>query len=185
MPVKIQYSSGDSSLGEFFFAVSESGLVMLEPGVSINNGLARLQIKYPEGCFTRSDAELREVAQALADVMDMPGATFSYPLAPSGSEFEMKVWALLREIPAGRRISYGELAKQMGQPREAQKIAQACAANTIAVLIPCHRVVKKDGSLSGFRWGYWRKKLLLERECSTSAMSADLNEPLRPLGEAQ
>ncbi|MDI6936341.1 methylated-DNA--[protein]-cysteine S-methyltransferase, partial [Serratia sp. Se-PFBMAAmG] len=164
MSAQIQYSSGDSTLGEFFFAVSESGLVMFEPGVSMINGLARLQTKYPHSTYSRDDLQLRTLAQQLARVLDEPGTPLLYPLAPSGNDFELRVWTLLQKIPAGTRISYGELAKLLGEPREAQKVAQACAANTIAVLIPCHRVVKKDGSLSGFRWGYWRKKALLERE---------------------
>lgn len=160
----INYSTGTSTLGEFFFATTDEGLVMFEPGVTLSHGVARLQMKFPDAILSRDDQGLNELAMQLAALTEAPGQENTIPLFLAGDPFEMRVWSLLQTIPAGERVSYGELAKKLGEPREAQKVARACAANTLAILVPCHRVVKKDGSLSGYRWGYWRKKALLERE---------------------
>lgn len=160
----IIYSTGTSSLGDFFFAVSEKGLVMFEPGVSLSTGEARLKDRFPDADFTRDEKRLAYLSGQLGDVIDAPATVTDITVVFSGSSFERRVWSLLQTIPAGERVSYGELAEKLGEPGEAQKVAKACAANTIAILIPCHRVVKKDGTLSGYRWGYWRKKELLERE---------------------
>lgn len=91
------------------------------------------------------------------------------PLAPHGTPFQRRVWAALRMIPAGTRLSYRELAQRIGQPRAARAVAAACAANPIAVLIPCHRVVRTDGTLGGYRWGWARKHALLHRESRTAS----------------
>ncbi|WP_350305921.1 methylated-DNA--[protein]-cysteine S-methyltransferase [Photorhabdus viridis] len=160
----IFYSTGTSSLGDFFFAVSENGLVMFEPGVSLSTGEVRLKDRYPGADLIRDDDRLQYLSGQLGNVIDTPSTAADIPVVLSGSPFEHRVWTLLQTIPAGKRVSYGELAEKIGEPGEAQKVAKACAANTIAILIPCHRVVKKDGTLSGYRWGYWRKKALLERE---------------------
>jgi AraC family transcriptional regulator of adaptative response/methylated-DNA-[protein]-cysteine methyltransferase len=87
------------------------------------------------------------------------------PVDPRGSDFERQVWCALQEIPAGGTTSYGELASRLGVPGLAKDVGEACASNSIAVVIPCHRVLRKDGSLAGYRWGTWRKRTLLEREC--------------------
>ncbi len=91
-------------------------------------------------------------------------AQFDLPLDMRGTEFELRVWNALRDIPAGQTVNYGEIAARIGAPREAREVAEACAANTLAVIVPCHRVVKKDGSISGYRWGFKRKRALIERE---------------------
>ena len=90
-------------------------------------------------------------------------------LLTGGTEFQRAVWSALCEIPAGRTASYGEIATRLGTPREAREVAEACAANAIAILIPCHRIVKKDGSLSGYRWGFRRKRTLIAREREAAA----------------
>ena len=90
-----------------------------------------------------------------------------------GSDFECRVWKALREIPAGTTATYGEIAGRVGAPRQAREVGEACAANKLAVVVPCHRIVKKDGSISGYRWGVRRKRALLERE-----HSAGLLQPL-------
>jgi AraC family transcriptional regulator of adaptative response/methylated-DNA-[protein]-cysteine methyltransferase len=87
-----------------------------------------------------------------------------FPLDPRGTEFEHKVWNALRDIPPGKTATYGDIAKSIGMPQGAREVGEACASNAIAVAIPCHRVVKSDGSLSGYRWGVARKRKLLNKE---------------------
>src|SRR6266849_2772139 len=100
----------------------------------------------------------------LAGLIDHPETGAEFALDLQGSPFELKVWQALREIPAGTTATYGEIAARIGSPREARDVGEACAANKLAVVVPCHRIVKKDGSISGYRWGVKRKRALLERE---------------------
>ena len=100
----------------------------------------------------------------LADLIEHPESDGDFALDLQGSTFELKVWNALRDIPAGTTTTYGEIAARVGSPREAREVGEACAANKLAVVVPCHRIVKKDGSISGYRWGVRRKRELLERE---------------------
>ena len=102
----------------------------------------------------------------VADYLAAPAAGFDLPLDPQGSDFERRVWRTLREIPAGTTQTYGEVARRLGAPRAAKEVGEACAANPLAVAIPCHRVVRKDGTLAGYRWGVARKRALLAREAA-------------------
>ena len=101
---------------------------------------------------------------AVVELLAAPGLGLDLPLDPRGSAFEQQVWQALRDIPAGSTASYSEIAARVGVPKEAYRIGEACAANMIAVAIPCHRVVRKDGKLAGYRWGFMRKRALLRRE---------------------
>jgi AraC family transcriptional regulator of adaptative response/methylated-DNA-[protein]-cysteine methyltransferase len=159
----IRYAWGTSSLGDFMAASSVRGLVALE--------FAGRDRSVPSALKSRFDAELLEDSAGLKEVVDEAASLIEHPAAPTGltvdlrgSEFERQVWSALREVPAGSTISYGELASRLGEPHQAQKVGEACAANTIAVVIPCHRVLRKNGSISGYRWGTWRKRALLGRE---------------------
>jgi AraC family transcriptional regulator, regulatory protein of adaptative response / methylated-DNA-[protein]-cysteine methyltransferase len=99
--------------------------------------------------------------------VDAPALGLDLPLDIRGTAFQQRVWQALREIPVGETVSYAELARRVGEPKSVRAVAQACAANNIAVAIPCHRVVKNDGALSGYRWGVERKRALLEKEAQT------------------
>lgn len=103
-------------------------------------------------------------AAQVAAFIDAPGSDLDLPLQVQGTEMEQRVWQALREIPLGATVSYGEVAKRIGIGVTAQEVAQACAANVLAVAIPCHRVIRSDGRLGGYRWGYGRKRALLQRE---------------------
>ena len=106
-------------------------------------------------------------------LVEAPHIGLDLPLDIRGTAFQQRVWQALREIPAGTRVSYTELARRVGQPNAVRAVASACAANTLAVAIPCHRVVRTDGSLSGYRWGVARKQALLEREQRAEAPVQD------------
>jgi AraC family transcriptional regulator of adaptative response/methylated-DNA-[protein]-cysteine methyltransferase len=100
-------------------------------------------------------------------LVEAPRLGFDLPLDMRGTAFQQRVWQVLREIPAGSTASYADIAKRIGAPKSFRAVAQACAANAIAVAIPCHRVVRNDNALSGYRWGVARKRALLERETAT------------------
>ncbi len=163
MPEIIRYAWGKSSLGNFIAAVSEKGLVAFEFADSREGGRRALNDRMPGAMLQEDDAGLADVIRELEGVIDQPAAKPDLALDPRGSDYQQRVWSLLQEIPAGQTTSYGVLAARLGT-RDARDVTEAIASNGIAILIPCHRVVKKDGSLSGYRWGARRKRALLERE---------------------
>jgi AraC family transcriptional regulator of adaptative response/methylated-DNA-[protein]-cysteine methyltransferase len=123
-----------------------------------------LQRRFPASELIRDDKGLsHEIAEVVAFV-EAPGADIKLPLDPRGTDFQQRVWRALREIEAGTTASYAQIARRIGAPASARAVAGACAANPLAVAIPCHRVVRSDGGLSGYRWGPQRKRVLLERE---------------------
>jgi AraC family transcriptional regulator of adaptative response/methylated-DNA-[protein]-cysteine methyltransferase len=156
MPEHIHYAWGHSSLGGYFAAVSACGLVDFEfgePEVSMPGApiIASLRLRCPAAIVEEDSAGLSDTLARLAVVVNRPGDDPGFALDPRGSQRERQVWGLPRQIPAGQTTSYGDIAARLGTPREAREVAEACAANAIAILIPCHHVVKKDGALSGYR----------------------------------
>lgn len=169
MTETIRYALGESSLGTFVAAISTRGLVAFEfvdPGPAAALALGE---RFAGAALIEDETGLRSVLDTLAAVIDNPATDPGLPLDPRGTDYQIRVWEALRTVPAGRTTSYGEIAARLGAPREAREVGEACAANTIAILIPCHRVVKKDGSLSGYRWGFRRKRQLIAREQATTA----------------
>jgi AraC family transcriptional regulator of adaptative response/methylated-DNA-[protein]-cysteine methyltransferase len=159
----IRYGFGRSSLGDFVLAVSDCGMVAFE---FTNHGAATLDAlgqRLSGADLRQDDLGLAETAAQLSRLVDHPRDDPGIPLDPRGSDYQKQVWSMLREIPIGRTTSYGALAGRIGT-KDARPVTEAIASNTIAILIPCHRVVKKDGSLSGYRWGVGRKRALLDRE---------------------
>jgi AraC family transcriptional regulator of adaptative response/methylated-DNA-[protein]-cysteine methyltransferase len=108
--------------------------------------------------------DFEQLVAKVVGFVEAPGQGLDLPLDVRGTAFQQRVWALLREIPAGSTASYTDIATRLGQPAAVRAVAQACAANKLAVAIPCHRVVRQDGALSGYRWGVERKRALLVRE---------------------
>jgi AraC family transcriptional regulator, regulatory protein of adaptative response / methylated-DNA-[protein]-cysteine methyltransferase len=164
MTETIRYAWGDSSLGSFMAAQSCRGLVALEftePGQAATDAL---QARFPEAAVVEDPSVMAGTIARLGELIEHPERASDLPLDPQGSGFERRVWEALRLIPAGETVSYGEIAARLDSPRETREVAEACAANSLAVLIPCHRVVRKDGSIAGYRWGFRRKRALLERE---------------------
>jgi AraC family transcriptional regulator of adaptative response/methylated-DNA-[protein]-cysteine methyltransferase len=157
----IRYAAGQSSLGTFVAALSERGLALMEFG---EMGEAALRDRFPDAELVDDPVSLQATLGKLAELIEHPENDADLALDLQGSSFELKVWQALRDIPAGATATYGEIAARLGAPREAREVGEACAANRLAVVVPCHRVVKKDGSISGYRWGFLRKRTLLERE---------------------
>jgi AraC family transcriptional regulator, regulatory protein of adaptative response / methylated-DNA-[protein]-cysteine methyltransferase len=164
----IRYAFGQSSLGNFLVASSERGLVAFEFTDHGTTTLDTLRDRFPTASLEEDNAGLADAVGKLAALVDRPDADPGIELDPRGSDSQNQVWSLLREIAAGETTSYGALAARLGT-RDAREVTEAIASNSIAILIPCHRVIKKDGSLSGYRWGVKRKRVLLERERQASA----------------
>ena len=131
------------------------------------DGLAReLQDRFPRATLVGGDAEFEATVAAVVGFVESPRLGLDLPLDVRGTAFQQRVWQALREIPAGSTASYTEIAHRIGAPRAVRAVAHACATNHLAVAIPCHRVVRIDGGLSGYRWGVERKRALLRREAS-------------------
>jgi AraC family transcriptional regulator of adaptative response/methylated-DNA-[protein]-cysteine methyltransferase len=160
----IRYAFGRSSLGDFLTAISDRGLVAFEFGSRHDALVDALHRRFPAATIEQDDAGLSDTVEKLATAVDHPERDPGLAVDMRGSDYEKRVWHILREIPAGQTTTYGAIAAMMGTPRDARDVTEAIAANTIAILIPCHRVVKTDGSLSGYRWGFQRKRALLARE---------------------
>lgn len=160
----IRYAWGTSSLGDFIAAASIRGLVALEFASQSGSVTSVLGRRFADAELLEDSTSLKDLVDEAARLIEHPAASTSLTVDMRGSDFERHVWSELQEVPAGSTISYGELASRLVEPHHAQEVGEACAANTIAVVIPCHRVLKKNGGISGYRWGTWRKRALLGRE---------------------
>lgn len=127
--------------------------------------LARdLQDRFPRCNLIGGDSEFEHMVAKVVGFVEAPAFGLDLPLDIRGTAFQQRVWQVLRAIPPGHTASYTEIAQRIGTPKAARAVAQACAANALAVAIPCHRVVRNDGTLSGYRWGVARKRALLDKE---------------------
>jgi len=177
MAKTIRYAAGQSSLGNFVAAISDRGLAMVEFGDMNETMRAGLHARFGDVAIVEDVSALRETVSRVAALIDHPEKATDLALDLQGSDFELRVWNALQEIPVGTTASYGEIAAKLGAPREAREVAEACAANILAVVVPCHRVVKKDGSISGYRWGYRRKRALLESEHRANPLPRSAGDP--------
>jgi|SRR6185503_1862866 AraC family transcriptional regulator of adaptative response/methylated-DNA-[protein]-cysteine methyltransferase len=157
----ILFSSGRCALGLVLVAQNERGVCAILLGDDPQRLERELEACFPEATLRRADSEL---LSRVVSLIERPTSAPNLRLDPRGSEFEQRVWRALQEIPAGSTVGYGELAARIGAPGAAKEVGEACAANRLAVAIPCHRVIRKDGGLAGYRWGVQRKRALLERE---------------------
>ncbi|SOD52772.1 bifunctional transcriptional activator/DNA repair enzyme AdaA [Pseudoxanthomonas wuyuanensis] len=164
--VEIRWSMVDTALGKALVAATERGICAIELGGDAEALQARLRQEFPQAAIERVDAGRDEfLAPRLRAVADrLAGLSADLPLDLMGTSFQKRVWEALMKIPAGQTLSYATLAQQLGQPRAARAVASACARNRLAVVVPCHRIVRGDGSLGGYRWGLPMKQSLLERE---------------------
>lgn len=163
----ITWVCGDGPLGRCLVAESERGICAVLPGDSDGSLYDQLASLFPNARLHPGDEVFRlRVAQVFSHLNDHR-QPFSLPLDLRGTAFQLQVWQALRQIPAGETRSYGQVAQSIGRPRAVRAVASACAANKLALVIPCHRVVREGGALSGYRWGTARKALLLAREASS------------------
>lgn len=160
----IYFAIGECSLGSILVASSDRGICAIFLGDDPEALLKDLQDKFPESNFIGGDTKFEKQVAQVVGLVESPGAGLNLPLDIRGTVFQQRVWQALKNIPVGSTASYSDIAKQIGSPKSFRAVAQACAANTLAVAIPCHRVVRNDGSLSGYRWGIERKRVLLEKE---------------------
>jgi AraC family transcriptional regulator of adaptative response/methylated-DNA-[protein]-cysteine methyltransferase len=123
-----------------------------------------LQDSFPRADLIGGDADFEQLVAQVVGFIEAPGIGLDLPLDVRGTSFQQRVWQALREIPVGQTVSYTDIARRIGSPRAVRAVAQACAANRLAVAIPCHRVVRNDGALADYRWGVERKRSLLEKE---------------------
>ncbi len=172
--LEIRYAVGVSSLGSVLVAATDLGVCAIQLGDTPTELVRALQIRFPRAQLTATDAGLESTVAAVVGLVEDPGGDLSLPLDVRGTSFQRKVWKALREIPPGTTATYAQVAYRIGSPSAVRAVAGACAANRLAVLIPCHRVVRTDGALSGYAWGAERKRALLERE---GALSGHREEP--------
>ena len=161
---EIRFAIGACSLGAILVARSDRGVAAIMLGDD-PDALARdLQDRFPHARLIGGDAGFERLVAQVVGFVEAPHIGLDLPLDVRGTAFQQRVWQALREIPAGATASYAQVARRIGAPQSVRAVAQACAANPLAVAIPCHRVVRSDGALSGYRWGVERKRALLERE---------------------
>ncbi|WP_018606675.1 bifunctional DNA-binding transcriptional regulator/O6-methylguanine-DNA methyltransferase Ada [Uliginosibacterium gangwonense] len=160
----IRFAIGQCSLGAILVAASERGVCAILIGDDPDILARDLQDRFPKADLIGGDAEFEQLVAKVVGFVEMPKRGLDLPLDICGTAFQQRVWQALREIPAGSTVSYTEIAQRIGSPKAVRAVAGACAANALAVAIPCHRVVRNNGDLSGYRWGVERKRALLERE---------------------
>jgi AraC family transcriptional regulator of adaptative response/methylated-DNA-[protein]-cysteine methyltransferase len=161
---EIRFAIGECSLGAILVAQSERGVCAILLGDD-PDALARdLQDRFPRANLIGGDRNFEQLVARVVGLVEAPQLGLDLPLDVRGTAFQQRVWQALREIPAGQTASYTEIARRIGSPKSVRAVAQACAANMLAIAIPCHRVVRHDGGLSGYRWGVERKRALLDKE---------------------
>lgn len=160
----VRFAVGECSLGAVLVACSERGVCAIllgdDPGTLVDN----FQDQFPGAELNAGGSDFEDWVAQVVGLIDDPSVGIELPLDIRGTAFQQRVWQALREIPVGATASYTEVAERIGSPAAVRAVARACAANPLAVAIPCHRVVRQDGGISGYRWGVERKRVLLDRE---------------------
>jgi AraC family transcriptional regulator of adaptative response/methylated-DNA-[protein]-cysteine methyltransferase len=163
----VRFAVGQCSLGAILVASSEKGVASILIGDNPDALVRDLQDRFRNARLIGGDSDYELLVARVVGLIEAPRLGLDLPLDVRGTAFQQRVWQALRDIPAGRTATYTDIARKIGSPKSVRAVAGACAANNIAVAIPCHRVVRNDGSLSGYRWGVERKRVLIDREAST------------------
>ena len=165
---KIRFAGGECALGSILVATSGQGVCAILLGDSPERLVEELESRFPRAALLSSEGGLANLMASIVAFVEKPATGLDLPpeqpLHLRGTAFQQRVWQALQQIPAGATTTYTELAAAIGQPRAVRAVAQACAANALAVAVPCHRVVRRDGELAGYRWGVERKRRLLAIE---------------------
>jgi AraC family transcriptional regulator of adaptative response/methylated-DNA-[protein]-cysteine methyltransferase len=167
--MEIRFAIGECSLGALLVARSERGLCAIFLGDDPEALARELQDRFPQAELIGGDGDFEQWVAQVVGLVEMPGLGLDLPLDVRGTAFQQKVWQALRQIPPGQTATYTEIAERIGAPNAVRAVGQACGANPLAVVIPCHRVVRTDGSLAGYHWGVERKQSLLEKESRFSS----------------
>ena len=164
--VSIRFAVGECSLGSILVAATEKGICSILLGDDPDKLVRGLQDRFSKAKLVGGDKEFEKWVAQVVGFVEAPAQGLRLPLDMRGTAFQQRVWKALRDIPAGSTATYSDIAERVGAPKAVRAVAQACASNDIAVAIPCHRVVRKNGELSGYRWGVERKQALLRREAA-------------------
>jgi AraC family transcriptional regulator, regulatory protein of adaptative response / methylated-DNA-[protein]-cysteine methyltransferase len=167
---QILFAVGQTSLGAILVASSKKGVASILLGDDPDQLVRNLQDRFPRANLVGADQDYEALVARVVGFVEAPSLGLDLPLDVRGTAFQRRVWQALQEVPVGQTVSYAEIAHRIGSPKAVRAVAGACAANNLAVAIPCHRVVRRDGALSGYAWGVERKRALLEIEaaCATS-----------------
>lgn len=168
---QIRFAVGQSSLGAILVASSEKGVVAILIDDDPEKLLRDLQDRFPSARLIGGDRDYERLVAQVVGLIEAPAIGHDLPLDLRGTAFQLRVWRALRAIPAGTTATYSEIARRIGAPKATRAVAGACAANHLAVAIPCHRVVRSDGSLSGYAWGIGRKRSLIDREARSQSQA--------------
>ena len=163
---EIRFAVGQTSLGAILVAATNKGVCAIQFGEDPDALVRGLQDRFPKAELIGADAEFEALVARVVGAVEGAADAGDLPLDIQGTAFQERVWRALRDIPKGSTASYADIAATIGAPKAVRAVAQACAANPTAVVIPCHRVVRSDGALSGYRWGVERKRALLQREAA-------------------
>lgn len=166
--VSIRFAVGECTLGSILVAASDKGVCAILLGDGPARLVDELQDRFPKAELIGGDRDFERWVAAVVGFVEAPAIGLALPLHVRGTAFQHRVWEALCKIPAGSTATYSGIAERIGAPRAGRAVARACASNTLAVAIPCHRVVRSDGALSGYRWGVERKRALLAREANAS-----------------
>ena len=161
---EIKFAIGQATLGAILVASSKKGVAAILLGDDPEELVRNLQDRFPKAHLIGGDQDYEALVARVIAFVEKPEIGLDLPLDVRGTAFQQRVWRALREIPVGETVSYAEIARRIGSPKAVRAVAGACAENKLAVAIPCHRVVRMDGSLSGYAWGVERKRILLDRE---------------------
>ncbi|MCH1997488.1 methylated-DNA--[protein]-cysteine S-methyltransferase, partial [Achromobacter xylosoxidans] len=166
--VEIRFAVGQCALGALLVAASDTGICEIALHEDPEQLVRNLQDRFKAARLIGADREFEQWMAAVVGFVENPSVGLHLPLDVRGTAFQRRVWEALREIPVGTTATYTDIAERIGSPRSVRAVARACATNNIALAIPCHRVVRTDGSLAGYRWGIERKRELIEREAKAA-----------------
>jgi AraC family transcriptional regulator of adaptative response/methylated-DNA-[protein]-cysteine methyltransferase len=166
---EIRFAVGQTSLGAMLVASTNKGVAAIFLGDDPDALVRDLQDRFPKARLIGADRDYEGLVAQVVGFVEAPRIGLDLPLDVRGTAFQKRVWKALQEIPAGVTVSYAEIAKRIGAPGSVRAVAGACAANKLAIAIPCHRVIRNDNSLSGYAWGIERKRALIDREASQNA----------------
>jgi AraC family transcriptional regulator of adaptative response/methylated-DNA-[protein]-cysteine methyltransferase len=169
----ITFAVAQSSLGAVLVASSDKGVAAISLGDDPDLLVRELQDRFANAQLVGGDADYEKLVATVLGFIEEPARGLQLPLDVRGTAFQQRVWRALRDLPVGATATYSSIAECIGAPKAVRAVAGACAANSLAVAIPCHRVIRNDGALSGYRWGVERKRALLQRESADAGRTGD------------